>query len=307
MTKRHDFAFTITEIIVVIAIVGILVGILVPSILGLKMKAKKTRELNNLSQVIDAWTMYGTDHQEKVLQGFITDEVQRREKLAWAFPNESIIPPAPDYDSDLLNIAGPWTWRLMNYLDNDWKSLMFYKQLDWEDSGDQVVAHAHEIGTQPAFGYNGFYIGGWWRIDPQSNQPKAIYSSVSLADHRNMNVVTTVSTQIKRPAEQLIFASTFFAPYGRYADLPDDTNGTYLAVPSLLANERVWGILPDGNLAATENTFCPIGRYNRMPVIGYADGHVANVELHTLIDQRIWIPKAQTVDNIPASEFTHSQ
>ena len=108
-------------------------------------------------------------------------------------------------------------------------------------------------------------------------------------------------------AALLIFASTFLAPHGRYSELPDDTNGSYFAVPAVLANESVWGIMPDGNLNATENTFCPLGRYNGMPAIGYADGHVANVELHTLLDQRIWIPKAQIVDNIPAKDFTHSQ
>ena len=59
--------FSLTEIVVVIAIIGVLVGILVPSIFSIKMKAKKTKELNVLKQVMTAWATYSSDHQNKLL------------------------------------------------------------------------------------------------------------------------------------------------------------------------------------------------------------------------------------------------
>jgi len=299
--------FSLIEIIIVITIIGILVAILIPSLYGLRMRAKKTKELNILKQVVQAWTMYSNDHLNEILPGYLDTNLQQHKELAWAFPNETLIPPAPTYDSDYLNISGPWPWRLLPYMNNEWKSLMFYTNSDWSDRGENVSEHGYEIAQKPAFGYNGFYLGGWQLYDSNANKPKTLFSDVRLQDNRSMNVVTKSLAQIQSSSNTIAFASTFLAEKRLYDSLPDDAPGTNFAIPSMFAGTRLWEILPNGHLKSNSDTYIPIGRYNRMPAIGFADGHVQNVEVHMLLNQKKWIPKAITVGDVPPEEFTHSQ
>jgi prepilin-type N-terminal cleavage/methylation domain-containing protein len=307
LKPRTTRGFTIIELLVVIAIIGLLIGVMYPAITSARMSAKKTKELNLIGQVSKAWSMYSLGHQERLLPGYLSTQVQGYRELAWAFTDETIVWPAPTYDLSLPNDAGPWTWRLLDYLDNDWESLLFYRDVDWDVSGGGLGQHANVIATQPAFGYNGYYIGGLWEIDDHSGRPVVEFSSVTLIDDRKINVVSTVTSHIKKPHSQLVFCSTFFASAGVYADLDDDTAGSYLAIPSNLARVDMWEPLGSGRIEAHFDAHVPLGRFNGLPAIAYADGHVNTVGLYDLVDQRLWIPKAQDVNGTPASEFSHTQ
>ncbi|MBI69859.1 MAG: hypothetical protein CMJ38_07675 [Phycisphaerae bacterium] len=298
--------FSLTEIVVVIAIIGVLVGILVPSIFSIKMKAKKTKELNVLKQVMTAWATYSSDHQNKLLPGYLDVSYQEHYELAWAFPDETLIPPAPSYDSDYLNIVGPWPWRLLPYLDENWRSLLFYKELDWEPFAERVNAHANEITQTPAFGYNGMYLGGWKLFNEAEGRTQTLFGNAKLADDTRMNVVTSSLAQVNSPTTTIAFASTFLGEDHSYGELPDDIDGANMAIPSVLADSKRWTILPDGKINSYAETYVPVGRYNGMPAIGFADGHVENVVIHTLLNQKMWIPKAREVNGVPVEKFTHS-
>jgi len=271
--------FSIIEIIVVIAIVGVLAAIIVPALKSARMRAHKVQELSLISQSGKAWAMHTTDHQGKLLDGYISADVQQYRDLAWAFPDESIVPPAPNYEPGQPNDAGPWPWRLLSYLNNDWRSLLFYKEVEWDDAGDELRDNAAEVATQPAFGYNGFYLGGWWELD----------------------------AQIKKANKQIVFCSTFSAEAGTYGELPNDTDGSHFAIPSILARVEKWRPQIGNTIEVNSDTFVPLGRFNTMPVICNADGSATAVEIETLVDQSLWIPKAKTIGDIPASEFSHTQ
>ena len=298
--------FSLIEIVVVIAIIGILVAILVPSIFSIKLKAKKTKELNVLKHVMTAWATYSSDHQNKLLPGYLDVSYQEHYELAWAFPDETLIPPAPSYDSDYLNVVGPWPWRLLPYLDENWRQLLFYRELDWEPFSEQVNAHAYEIAQTPAFGYNGIYLGGWKLYNEPEGRAKTLFGNAKLADNTRMNVVTSSLAQVNSPTTTIAFASTFLGEERSYTELPNDIDGANMAIPSVLANSKRWTILPDGKINSYAETYVPVGRYNGMPAIGFADGHVGNVEIHTLLNQKMWIPKAREVNGIPVDKFTHS-
>ncbi|MDP7005687.1 MAG: type II secretion system protein [Phycisphaerales bacterium] len=308
MTKQRQRGFSIVELIAVIAIIGLLIGLVYPALKASRLRSMKTQELHLISQVGKSWLMYSIGHQEKILPGYLSTGVQEYDELAWAFPDESIIPPAPLYDSSEPNDAGPWTWRLLDYLDNDWRSLLFYRDVNWDNSEGQLIDHSGVIATQPAFGYNGYYLGGWWEIDNHSGRPEVEFNSVTLTDDRVINVVATVASQLKKSNKQIVFCSTFLAQEGIYDEytMDNETPGTYFATPSVLARVQQWKPIGSGRVESMSETFVPLGRFNGMPSICFADGHVGNIETDTLVDQSMWIPKAQQVGDIPPSDFSHT-
>ncbi len=307
MKSRSLRGFTIIELLVVISIIAILIGLVYPAITSARMSGKKTKELSLISQVSKAWSMYGIGHQEQILPGYLSTAVQEYRELAWAFPDQSIVSPAPEYNTDLSNDAGPWTWRLLDYLDNDWASLLYYRDVHWDVSGGQLRDYADVIAMEPAFGYNGYYLGGWWETDVHSGLPKVTFGSVALVDDRTVNVVSRVTSHIKKTANQIVFCSTFLASEGVYGDVEHDTAGSHFAIPSTLARVVKWEPIGGGLVETFAETHTPIGRFNGMPAIAYADGHANSVELPELIDQSLWIPSAQAIGDVPASEFSHTQ
>ncbi len=305
MIKNRVGGFTIIELIVVVAIIGVLIAILVPALSGTRMRANKLSELNLLSQVGKAWTMYIGDHQDKVLPGFLSTEVQDYKELAWAFPDESLVPPAPSYTDEMPNYAGPWTFRLLDYFDYDWRSILFYRDTDEWVSRD-LREYADIVATQPAFGYNGYYIGGWQTMDAHTGRPFTTFQSVVLTNGERMNVVAKSASSIPRADQTIIFCSSFYARPGMYYQLDDDTPGSFLATPSVLARVPKWVVQPGNEIESRFDSFAPLGRFTGMPAVGFADGSVEAVDIEQLLDQQLWIPKAKPVGDTPASEFSHT-
>jgi prepilin-type N-terminal cleavage/methylation domain-containing protein len=84
MKSRFQIAFTLIEMLVVIAIIGILAALLLPTLSRAKNQAAKTTDLNNLKQVITAVHLYAGD-------------------------NNDVLPP-PNWDDGHGNITG-WLYK----------------------------------------------------------------------------------------------------------------------------------------------------------------------------------------------------
>ena len=172
-------AFTIVELLVVIAIIGALVGLILPALSGVQKRSRKTRELNTLKHLGHAWMLYGNNNNDAALPGFLDAAVQmppaigvsRGWGVTYQYSDKHDIP------IDANNYAGPWPWRLLSYLDYAQEVVHGYR--DDDEDGMFVAssnpAEAKSIAYEPGFGYNGYYVGGYWEMDPTLTPPAPRY------------------------------------------------------------------------------------------------------------------------------------
>jgi prepilin-type N-terminal cleavage/methylation domain-containing protein len=64
-TRRSTAAFTLIELLTVVAIIGILVGISIPAIGNARDRAQRVIDMNNIKQLVQSAIMYANDNKDK--------------------------------------------------------------------------------------------------------------------------------------------------------------------------------------------------------------------------------------------------
>lgn len=67
MSERREAGFTLVELLVVVAIVGVLAGLLLPVLAKAKSQARRAQCVSAQRQLLLTWALYSTDHNEALV------------------------------------------------------------------------------------------------------------------------------------------------------------------------------------------------------------------------------------------------
>lgn len=100
--RRRGGAFTLVELLIILAIVAVLSGLLLPAINLAKVRAQRFACLSNLRQLGFAWTMYSGDNAGELVGNYpiLAPGVPNPESWFWgyaAMPHDAYYGPAPRF------------------------------------------------------------------------------------------------------------------------------------------------------------------------------------------------------------------
>ena len=307
MTRRR-LAYSLVELMVVLAIISILIAMSTTGLMYLRRSAAGIDQANDLRQLGLAWSQYNVDSRDKFVAGWISRNSQRDLRLVLAYPDDGIISPAPTFDDALPNTAGPWTWRLAPYLDNDLEPMLDQEMRDIMPITDYAERGEH-IAYHPAFAYNGWYVGGHYEFSQEQNRPILEFSHSRLADRTYKNVVAESLSRMQHPSSTFVFMpGAFMAKTGPWGISDGDSFGPdwFEVTPPVLADQPLWTQLSMDDIETLRDDVAipRIGLDQRIPVF-FADGHIRTQSMTDLMNQSHWIDAAKHVEDIPIGSFTH--
>jgi prepilin-type N-terminal cleavage/methylation domain-containing protein len=292
-------AFTLVELMLVVAIIALLVGLVIMSMRGVRASATRSESLGALRQMALAYGQYTTEHRGRLMPGYIGADL-----FAPNEPFEELIASLPDgTELDALD-SQSYVWRLAPYLDNAW--LTFFtdiaegaRSVCLAEFGDGIYGPAladpvddFGISERPSYGLNSIFVGG----DSVHGGPD-ISSRHPWQDTQDKIAATRLS-EVKNPARLIIFGPTAKAGSGATYD---DTKIGYCEIrPPYLPDEagdwteNQWFVGAEGRLqqTATDEAGLPIDRNGQGLVpVAHLDGSATVAEISTLSgDMRRWSP-----------------
>lgn len=253
-------AFTLVELLAVIAIVGVLAAVVIPTVAACRAHGSKTVELSAARQLMAAYHLYAAENRGRLLP--------LQEAGATGTLNER--------GQTVSGITGiRWPHRLRPFLGDRFRDTLYVNtQADYYNETAAADDYTLSVGT--TFGLNGPFVGGDAsslvkdapvRSLAQASDPSRLIAFAS-AHSRTLNEKSGY-WRISSP----LTAST--APDWPAADLD--------GLPAALSQDMSYGWLAY--------------RHNGRAVVAYLDSHV---ELHTcaeLRDMRLWSDAARRAND----------
>ncbi len=137
-------AFTLVEMLVVIAIIALLAALIIPAINSARASARSTIASSNLRQLTMAWIQYG-EIQGDMMPWLLWDPARPHIQKYWfaTVIDDGVNPPQLDFDGGLL----------MPYLEHD------AEVFQDPDFGLSAITESRFETLTSAFGYNASYLG----------------------------------------------------------------------------------------------------------------------------------------------------
>ena len=122
MIRGRDKGFTLVEMLVVIAIVGIIMGMLLTAVNGVRAHAKKTKARHDVSQIATAWLQYQQEY-KKFPAASITDMGSDAVIILRGTPAHADNPRGlffMDFSTNTTSFLDPWNCPYFVDLDTDY-------------------------------------------------------------------------------------------------------------------------------------------------------------------------------------------
>ncbi len=334
------FGFTLVEMLVVMAIVATLMSLLLVGLQAARRTSRATKEKSSLKQVYQAWQQYASTYDDAALPGYIEPSVQTN--------NWHVKYKAKDGSTVPAQYAASYPMRLLPYLDHSFDTLYGYMEQDDDDffkatlpDGSVNTAGLDAMSLYPAFGYNGYYVGGYWRDSGGAANLRfqnAVWTNAAGTSIAG-KVVATKANNMADPSRMVVFCGATTRSSGIYKKDGENDNGAALVVPHILASTTMWeatdgtdfsGVSTPGASAldlfptlaqafevrlvqsagaamqvyATGDIGVPLRRFGTQISVVHGDGNVAGAGLGELLDQSRWMNPA--FEAASRNTFTHS-
>lgn len=306
---RHRRAFTVIELIVIIGIIGLLMAILIPAVNSAQDRSRKLLEGHHARSLTVAWNLYGNTHSSAATPGFLSPEVQQIWRVRYEFPLAPDPAGAPSLKDIPAATAAPWTWRLLSYVDYDFELIWGYRQEDVEDLNALVVdprgdslndpSRARDVAYEPAFGYNGFHVGGVYCIPDGETRPRFALDDAVNTGGNPITVVSRSMSNIKRPDQLVLFsAATRLTDTGPSTSFNPNIAGWHIVTAPDLGEDAQWYSPPATAQSPTaiqvvaSPAYIPLPRHTPVVTAGLADGSTGSFTFAALTDRRHWIDQA---------------
>lgn len=256
-TSSATRGFTLLELLVVVALVGILSSLLLPALSRGKQQARQMNEMGAGRQLATAWQMHADENEDAVLPGYVSSvEATDDRGQALASP-----------------IRDRYPWRLAPQLANNFRAIYVNDSRRFleEAAGMSHSDYVYRASLYPSLGYNSVFLGG----DEQKFHPALATPALGVGW-----LVTRVS-QIERPSAMLAFASARARPGGGR-----DEAGHHVVHPPYLRT-RQW----DASFAASrppEKFGYVHPRWKGRAVAALTDSHAELLSQTHLQDMRRW-------------------
>ena len=248
--RKNKHGFTIVELLVVIGAIAILLGVLLVGLQSASRLSRNVRSMSRLKQIHIGWTTYANAYEDRLLPGYLDEEVQDLWRVRYR-----------GYDGERLQNSDCTTYplRLLPYLDFSLDPMYGYSSQFQvlENNFANASSDGHqsaltELSNTPAFGYNAYYVGGWWearsRPDIDANYAHLVFGDTAAElgtppNTRNVKgrLVATTMGKIADPSKLMAFCSSIFRDPGGYIR-DDDGNpgGAPWVTPPRLCVEQIW-------------------------------------------------------------------
>ena len=306
MTPRRHGGFSLVELLVVLSIIGLLLAMAAAGFVLVRQSAMQAEAASNVRQLGLAWEQYSVDHLDRLVPGLMSPEAQAYQKSYLAYPDLQPISPAPSFSTSLPNTAGPWTWRLVPYLNNA-LTLLRSTSTRYDVPLNQYEEVGEEVAWKPAFSYNGWYVGGHLRIESGRSNPTVAFNKARIGDRKRENLVVDSHARFQRPGNIIIFTpGHHFDDLGGITMDTQDVSPWFEVTPRYLADVEQWrSPVPNQIEAVAVGASVPTGRGGVRAPAYHGDGHTESLGIEELADQSRWIDGARKVDDVPARDFTH--